>query len=78
MKFTVYSKNGCPYCVKIKDVLTLCNQSFVVYKLNTDFTKEEFYNEFGRSATFPQVVCDEQKLGGCNDTIKFLKEQKIV
>jgi glutaredoxin len=78
MNFTVYSKPGCPYCDKVKDVLTLTNQSFVVYTLEENFTREEFYSEFGEGSTFPQVICDGKKLGGSVDTIKFLKEQKIV
>jgi len=50
----------------------------VVYTLDEDFTREEFYSEFGEGSTFPQVICDEKKLGGSVDTIKFLKEQRIV
>jgi glutaredoxin len=78
MKFTVYSKTDCPYCTKIKQVLDLTNQTHVVYTLGQDFTREEFYAEFGEGSTFPQVMCDDKKLGGCVDTIKFLKEQQIV
>lgn len=78
MNFTVYSKEGCPYCEKVKQVLELTNQQFVSYTLGTHFTKEEFYSEFGEGSTFPQVICDDQKLGGCVDTIKFLQEKKIV
>ena len=50
----------------------------MVYNLNEDFTKEDFYAEFGNGSTFPQVLCDNQKLGGSSETIKYLKEQKIV
>jgi glutaredoxin len=78
MNFTVYSKENCPHCYKVKQVLELTGSSFVVYNLNADFTKEEFYSEFGEGSTFPQVLCDDQKLGGCVDTVKFLKERQIV
>lgn len=78
MNFAIYSKDGCPYCQKVKQVLELTNLKFVVYNLGEDFTKEEFYLEFGQGATFPQVICDDKKLGGCSDTVKFLKEQNIV
>ena len=78
MNFTIYSKIGCPYCDKIKQVLDLTNQKYVVYTLDEDFTREEFYSEFGEGSTFPQIICDDLKLGGCSDTIKFLQEQKIV
>jgi glutaredoxin len=50
----------------------------VTYNLNEHFTKEEFYAEFGEGSTFPQVICDDQKLGGCVDTIQFLKEKQII
>ena len=78
MKFTVYSKEGCPYCDKVKQVLELTKQSFVVYTLEEDFTKKQFYAEFGEGSTFPQVICDDKKLGGSVETIKFLKENQIV
>ena len=78
MKFTVYSKNGCPYCDKIKQVLNLAGLENVVYILDEDFTRDQFYSEFGQGSTFPQVLCDDKKLGGSVDTIKFLKEQQII
>jgi len=78
MNFTVYSKEDCPYCYKVKQVLELTGSNFVVYTLGENFTKEEFYSEFGEGATFPQVVCDDKKIGGSVDTIQFLKEQQLV
>lgn len=78
MNFTVYSKSECPYCYKVKQVLELTGSNFIVYNLGEDFTREEFVSEFGPSATFPQVLCEGEKLGGCTDTIKFLKEKQIV
>ena len=78
MNFTVYTKDDCPYCYKVKQVLELTGSNFVVYNLNQDSTKEEFYSEFGQGSTFPQVICDGKKIGGCTDTVKFLKEHQVV
>jgi glutaredoxin len=78
MKFVVYSKTGCPYCEKVKKVLELTDQLYVEYVLDENFTRNEFYSEFGEGSTFPQIVCEDKKLGGCTDTINFLKEQKII
>lgn len=78
MIFTVYTKPDCPYCTKVKTVLELTGNNFTVYTLDQDFTKEQFYAEFGNGATFPQVICDEKKLGGSVDTIKFLREKQII
>ena len=78
MNFAVYSKEGCPYCEKIKKVLDLTKTSYVVYNLGEHFDKQSFYDEFGEGSTFPQVIVDGQKLGGCIDSIKFLQEKKVI
>lgn len=76
--FIIYSKQGCPFCVKIKRVMELAKMKHVVYDLNQDFTREEFYQKFGEGSTFPQVVYNNQNLGGCVDTIKYLQENQII
>jgi glutaredoxin len=79
MKFTVYSKIGCPYCDKVVQVLELANLSHVIYKLDEDFTRNQFMDQFGYGSTFPQVILnDEENLGGCVDTIRYLQENKII
>ena len=40
--------------------------------------RTQFYAEFGEGSTFPQVICDEQHIGGCSDTIQYLREQKMI
>jgi glutaredoxin len=62
MNFLVYSKNGCPYCYKVMQVLEMTGKQFVEYKLGRDFTGQEFYDKFGEGSTFPQVLCDDRKL----------------
>ncbi len=76
--FTVYSKDGCPYCMKIVEVLRLGGFKYRVYKLGEDFDRESFYQQFGQGSTFPQVVLDHQNLGGCTETVKYLKENALV
>jgi glutaredoxin len=78
MKFTIYSKYGCPYCEKIKTVMMAYNFDHVIYNLNEHFTTQQFIDEFGPGSTFPQVIMDDQKLGGCVDTVKYLKENNLV
>jgi len=78
MNFTVYSKDGCPYCDRIKQVLTLAKLNYVVYDLDKDFNRSEFFEQFGVGATFPQVTVNNKDLGGCTDTVKYLKEHNFV
>ena len=76
--FTIYSRDGCPYCVKIKEVMKLAKLNHVVYKLGEHFDRKAFYGQFGEGSTFPQVVMNGDNLGGCTDTVKYLQEKKII
>lgn len=78
MNFTVYSKDGCPYCSKVVQVLKLSGLKHVVYKLGEHFDRKSFYGQFGQGSTFPQVVIDSTNIGGCTDTVKYLKEHSLV
>ena len=77
----VYSKPDCPYCEKFIAVMENQELTFVEYKLGSQFSEQEFYNEFGEGATFPQVVLDgygdRLHLGGCQDSINYLQKEKI-
>ena len=75
-EFVVYSKDGCPYCDKVVELLQFAELTHVVYKVGQQFTKEAFIEEYGRGATYPQVTFNGQSIGGCSETIKFLREQK--
>lgn len=78
MKFTIYSKHGCPYCDQIKQIMQLKNFDHVVYTLDENFTREQFYSQFGNGSTFPQVVMDDTNLGGCTNTVNYLRGKGLV
>ena len=76
--FTVYSRDGCPYFDKILQVLQLAVFRHVIYKLDRDFDRPSFYSQFGQGSTFPQVVLNGDNLGGCTETVQYLKENNLV
>ena len=78
MNFTVYSKDGCTYCDQVKQILDLCQFKYQEYKLDEHFDRFAFYVEFGGGSTFPQVLLNNKKLGGCTDTVKYLKEHNLL
>ena len=78
MNFTVYSKDGCPFCTKVVQVLQLAKLNHVVYELGDHFERDAFYGQFGNGSTFPQVVLNGTNLGGCTETVQYLKENKLV
>jgi glutaredoxin len=77
MKFTIYAKPECIFCHHIQSLFDLNEFDYTVYTLDTDFSKEQFYAEFGEGSTFPQINLDGKNLGGCSDTIKYLQENDI-
>ena len=76
--YTIYTRDGCPYCSKVEQVLQLAELKYVVNKLGRDFDRTEFYEKFGPGSTFPRVVKDGELIGGCTETVKYLREQKLV
>ena len=75
--FTVYSKQGCPFCEKFKQVLEMEGLPNLILELNTDFSYDEFYELFGDGSTFPQVVMDDIPLGGCQESLKYMQENNL-
>ena len=55
MNFTVFSKDGCPYCEKIKQVLELTESKYVVYTLDKQFDKDAFYGELVKGLLFHKL-----------------------
>ena len=78
MNFTIYSKEGCSYCEKAKKLLDIAKVEYRVYKLDKDFTKDQFISEFGYGASFPRILADDKLIGGCLDAFKYLEEKNLV
>ena len=78
MNFQVYTRTGCPYCTKVKQVLEGKGYSYTEKQLDRDFTREGFYKQFGVGSTFPQVLLDSKRLGGCTETVKYLRENNLI
>jgi glutaredoxin len=78
MKFTIYSKEGCHYCEQVKKLMKALCLDYQIYELGKNFSVDDFYNEFGEGSTFPQVVVGDTNIGGCKETVEFLKLQKII
>lgn len=74
----VYSRSGCPYCDKIKTVLEQREIPFTCNELDVDFTRDEFESQFGVATTFPQVILNDENLGGCTEAVRYFHENGII
>ncbi len=78
MKAVLYSKDNCQWCDRVKTLFDSVKISYLEYKYEQHFTKEQFYAEFGKEATFPQVSIDGYHVGGCKDTLQYLQRHKLL
>jgi len=69
----VWSKNNCPYCVNAKNLLKSKDIDFVEKNIESDFTREQFFEANPGAKTLPQVWFGDSLVGGFTDLQKYLK-----
>ena len=78
MKAVLWSRDNCQWCERVKQLFAATNISVTEYKLDRDFTRHQFYEEFEEGATFPQVQIDYHYIGGCKDTLHHLQKLNLI
>ena len=78
MKAVLWSRDNCQWCERVRQLFTHCKIDYLEYKLDKDFTRHQFYEEFEEGATFPQVQIDNKYIGGCKDTLHYLQEKNLI
>jgi len=78
MKAVVYTKENCQWCDRVKYLLNHLEIDYLEYKYEKDFTKKQFYSEFGEGATFPQVSIGNKHIGGCKDTLQYFQVNRVL
>ena len=78
MKAVLWSKDDCQWCERVKQLFAATNREYLEDKLDKDFTKHQFYEEFEEGATFPQVHLDNKHIGGCKDTLQYLQKENLI
>ena len=73
MKAIVWSKEQCPYCVMVTQLLTSKGIEFEEKKIGSGYTKEDLLNAVPTARTVPQVFLDEVLIGGFKELQAYLK-----
>jgi len=74
---TIYSKDGCPYCVRAKDLLEQYNIAFIEVSIDEDETAKEFVVGEGHR-TVPQLYVNKTLLvEGGFDGLSALPKESI-
>ena len=78
MEIKIYTNQGCGYCKKAKELCERAGLEYTEYRLNKDITYEEFKELFPTQTSFPQLVVDEQSIGGLTDAVRYFVENKMI
>ncbi len=67
-KVEIYTKWGCPYCVRAKALLDGKGISYTEYDITLGGPKRaEMQERVPGAMTVPQILIDDQAVGGCDD-----------
>lgn len=76
--YIVYGKESCSFCVQAVELLKSNNKELTYKSLDVDFTRDELFealSAFGVTPrSMPQVVVDEEYIGGFNELRKHLTQ----
>ena len=77
MKAIIYSNKN-QECERAESLLKACAfDELITYYLNKDFTAKQFYDEFGRTAEFPQISVGIKHVGGLKDTLHYMSDKGL-
>lgn len=64
----IYTKWGCPYCVRAKALLDAKGMAYTEYDITMGGPKRaEMQARVPGAMTVPQILIDDQAVGGCDD-----------
>ena len=71
----VWSTDTCPFCVKAKELLD--NYGFKYIEYNVNENKEQFKEKFPNAKTVPQIIFNNEHVGGYTDLVETFENQNI-
>lgn len=67
-KIEIYTKWGCPYCVRAKALLDAKGVTYEEYDVTMGGPKKaEMVQRVPGAMTVPQILINDQAIGGCDD-----------
>jgi len=75
MKAIVWSKDHCPFCDQAKALLKMKSIEFEERKIDgVNWTKEQLLEAVPTARTVPQIILDDELVGGFTELKKKLTE----
>jgi glutaredoxin-like protein len=76
LNVTVFTRPGCPFCAKAKEMLTEAGIAYEELVLNRDYT-EQTLRAVANATSVPQVFVDGEKVGGSDDLEGWLGRRNM-
>lgn len=77
MKVEIYSKPQCPFCVQAKALAEREGYELTYKMLDEDFDREALMETFPGARTFPQIIVDDEKIGGFTEFKALVDTKKL-
>lgn len=81
MRVKIYTLRHCPFCKKAKTILASKNVNFE--EIDVTDNEDNFSNLLAEKylikgqVTFPQIIINNNRIGGCSDLEKLIKTQEF-
>ena len=72
MKAEIYSRTNCVFCDKAK--MRLLKYNPTIHMLDKDYTRKDFFNKFPNAKTFPQIIINDEHVGGYHELKQWLDQ----
>lgn len=77
MNTIIWSKYHCPYCEQAKNLLKNKGISFEERKIGDGWTKEELLEAVPTARTVPQIIIDNELIGGFKELQEYFKNVNV-
>jgi len=71
----IYSKPDCGYCVMAKNLAEQRGCKVKYLTMGEDYSPQELMEIFPGARTFPQIICNGEKIGGYSALVSVLTDE---
>lgn len=75
MHVEIYTRPGCGFCDKAKQLLTTTGIPYIENRLDVDFTRETLVEKYSTAKTYPVIVVDGFYIGGYKELSALMEER---
>ncbi len=76
-KIEIYTRDGCGFCVMAKRLLDKADLTYIEYNVYQQPDKVSEMRQRTNGHTYPQILIDDQSIGGCDDLMSLARQGKL-